>query len=167
MRDAVNTTNRRPRSDMVEQISQDTEYMQQAVDLLESCVSESGKLSPSVSAVVVQDGIVLASAYRGELGKGEHAEYTVLERKLKGMQLKGATMYTTLEPCISRNHPKKPCVEWLIQREIKEVVVGILDPNPCIYNRGCDLLRNAGMRVRFFTKPFRDAIENANRNFIE
>jgi pyrimidine deaminase RibD-like protein len=43
-------------------------------------VGEGGRAHPKVGAVVVKGGMVLASAHRGQLGAGEHAEYTALER---------------------------------------------------------------------------------------
>jgi pyrimidine deaminase RibD-like protein len=85
-----------------EAAGEDRAIMRLAIDLAARCVSEEGKVSPMVGAVVVRDGAVLASAFRGEMKAGEHAEYTLLERKLQGVDLEGATLYSTLEPCTHR-----------------------------------------------------------------
>ena len=102
--------------------STEREFMALAIELAEKCLSEAGKVSPKVGAVAVRDGVILGTAYRGEVKPGEHAEYTLFERKLKKVDLKGATLYTTLEPCTHRNHPKIACADRVIARGIKRVV---------------------------------------------
>lgn len=144
----------------------DIDGMRRAINLSRNCVSEKGKASPAVGAVVARDGAIIAEAYRGEVDKGEHAEYTALERKLAGTDLAGATVYTTLEPCTTRNHPKLPCADRLVERKVAEIVVGMLDPDPRIYSKGCERLRARGVNVRYFPKDLRDAVEEINRDFI-
>ena len=52
----------------------DRAIMRLAIDLVARCVSEEGKVSPKVGAVAVRDGVVLVSAFCGELKAGERAE---------------------------------------------------------------------------------------------
>lgn len=111
-------------------------FMRLAVDTARKCAPEDDRAHPRVGVVVVKSGRQIAVSHRGELSPGEHAEFTALERRLPEETLAGAVVYTTLEPCTTRNHPKVPCAERLIERKVARVVVGMLDPNPQITGKG-------------------------------
>jgi pyrimidine deaminase RibD-like protein len=143
----------------------DKEFMKIAIDEAQKCESEDKRPHPMVGAVVVKDGKVLAAGYRGEFSPGDHAEFTVLEKKLEDEILAGATVYTTLEPCTTRNHPKVPCAERLIERKIAKVVIGMLDPDPRITGKGQRRLREANIWTSFFDPDLMSIIEEINRSF--
>ncbi|PKN65268.1 MAG: hypothetical protein CVU57_10470 [Deltaproteobacteria bacterium HGW-Deltaproteobacteria-15] len=143
----------------------DKEFMKMAIEEAKKCEGEDKRPHPMVGAVVVQNGKVLAKGYRGELSPGEHAEFTVLERKLKDEILTGATVYTTLEPCTTRNHPKIPCAERLIERKIAKVVIGMLDPDARITGKGQRRLREANISTGFFDPDLMSIVEEMNRSF--
>lgn len=67
--------------------------MLRAIDLARNCKSEAGKISPKVGAIVARDGLVIGEAFRGELAPGEHAELTLLEKKLADHTLNRTTRH--------------------------------------------------------------------------
>ena len=140
--------------------------MRLAVREAARCIPEPGGVRPRVGVVVVRSGELLCSAHRGELKPGDHAEYTALEGKLGSTPVAGATLYTTLEPCTSRNIPKMPCAERLIQRKITRVLIGMLDPNPNISGRGLRRLREANIETELFPSNLMAELEELNREFI-
>ena len=143
----------------------DLRYMRMAIDASKKSQSEPGKVSPMVGAVVVKDDQILTEAYRGEQEPGEHAEFTALEKKLGDSTLAGATVYTTLEPCTTRGHPKIPCAHRLIERKVARVVIGMLDPNPAIQGKGYQLLRDHNIAAAIFPSALAAEVEDLNRHF--
>jgi pyrimidine deaminase RibD-like protein len=97
---------------------------------------DDGRVHPRVGGVVVKGEEIIGAAHRGEQAPGEHAEFTCLEKKLRDHDLSSATVYTTLEPCTSRNDPKVPCAKRLVERRVDRVVIGMLDPNQEIRGPG-------------------------------
>jgi len=136
-----------------------------AIEEARKSVPEDGRTHPKVGVVVVKEGRVLASAHRGEFPQC-HAEFIALEKKLADKSLAGATVYTTLEPCTSRNHPKVPCATRLVERKVARVVIGILDPDSRISGRGQRMLRKAGIVTELFPHDLMAEVEEMNRDFM-
>jgi diaminohydroxyphosphoribosylaminopyrimidine deaminase/5-amino-6-(5-phosphoribosylamino)uracil reductase len=67
--------------------------------------------NPSVGAVIVKDGVVIARGWTQEGGR-PHAEVEALRRAKKATQ--GATMYVALEPC-SHQGKTPPCADAIIR----------------------------------------------------
>ena len=111
--------------------------------------------NPSVGSVFVcTDGILEVSRSSPNYAMGQtqprghaHAEIMALrDAAAKGMSVKGATTYVTLEPC-SHYGRTPPCCLALIEAGIAKVVVAVLDPNPLVAGRGVQMLRDAGVVV--------------------
>lgn len=152
-------------SRMTPQASNDRKFARLAIDEARKSVGENDeRVHPKVGAVVVKDGRVLSTAHRGEQ-PGNHAEFVALEKKLSDEAVAGATVYTTLEPCTTRNHPKIPCAERLIERRVARVVIGMLDPDDRISGKGVRKLRKAGIETVLFPHDLAMEAEELNREF--
>lgn len=145
--------------------------MEMAVDVMEKSIAErrkDGKKSPLVGAVLVKPDGEVETAYRGELREGDHAEFTLLERKNRDSKLDGAVLFATLEPCApgARKHPKLGCAERIVNARIKEVWVGIEDPDPTVDRKGIKFLQDNGVAVEMFNRDLQERIKQANQEFI-
>ncbi len=145
------------------------EFMEIAIEEMRKSRSEHKcKADPMVGAVVVgRDGKELGRAHRGALREGDHAEYTLLERKLGDLSLEGGSLYVTLEPCTERSAKKSPCADRIIRARLANVFVGIPDPNPNILGRGIQKLINNGVEVDFFDLDLVNVIRKENDEFIK
>jgi ATP-dependent DNA helicase RecG len=147
-------------------------YMELAVAEMHKSVREprtDGKLTPKVGVVLVmEDGEVIA-AHRGELRDGEHAEFTLLERKCGNRNLAEAALFTTLEPCSpeARTPPKSGCAKHIVRARIKQVWVGREDPYPTVAKQGLRHLEDNGVEVNLFDSDLQDEIERENADYIK
>lgn len=132
---------------MVEQLTQDQRYMQQAINLAEQGLYTTSP-NPRVGCVIVKNSRVIAEGYHVRAGEA-HAEINALEAARKegnSEELVGATVYVTLEPC-SHTGKTPPCCDALIVAQVSRVVVAMIDPNPLVAGRGIEKLRAAGIEV--------------------
>jgi len=101
--------------------------------------------NPRVGCVIVKDGEVIGEGWHRNYGEG-HAEVNAVANVSDKNQLKGSTVYVTLEPC-SHHGKTPPCSDLLIQHEVKRVVISNLDTNPLVAGEGMKKLKNAGIEV--------------------
>lgn len=102
--------------------------------------------NPMVGTVLVRDGVELGRGWHRRFG-GPHAEIeAIAAAKAAGGDLRGATIYVTLEPCC--HHGKTPpCTEALISAGVRRVVAAMEDPDSHVAGRGFAALRAAGIEV--------------------
>lgn len=147
------------------------EYMRMAVDVMKKSISERNKKDPSphVGAVLVFPDGTVETAYRGELREGDHAEYTVIDKKNRHRELSDCWLFATLEPCApgARNAPKISCSERIVNARISEVWFGIEDKNPTVDHGGIEHMEENRVKVRQFAPEFHKEIEEANKKFMK
>jgi ATP-dependent DNA helicase RecG len=146
----------------------DKELMQMAIDVMNKSVNEprpEGNIPPKVGAVLLFPNGRIETAYRGELREGDHAEFTLLERKLANENLEGCILYTTIEPCVERNPPKVPCCRRVTNARIKKVYIGIEDKDP--KGKGIRHLEKHGVEYKMFDREFQRIIEEENKVFLK
>jgi ATP-dependent DNA helicase RecG len=144
--------------------------MEKAIEVMRLSVAErraDGKPNPLVGAVLVRPNGSVETAARGELREGNHAEFTLLERKCVGEKLDGGVLFATLEPCLNRNHPKRGCARHIVSARIKEVWVGIEDDNPTVAGKGIEQFRQHGVTVHMFDRDLQEIIVAENMTFFE
>jgi ATP-dependent DNA helicase RecG len=144
--------------------------MERAIEVMRQSVPErrpDGSPSPKVGAVLVRPDGSIETASRGELREGNHAEFILLERKCIGERLDGCTLFTTLEPCLNRNHPKRGCARHIVSARIKEVYVGVEDDNPAVAGKGIEHLRRHDVKICLFDRDLQEIILAENAEFLE
>ncbi len=127
-------------------MTKDKKYMKLALTL---ALKGKGTTSPNpiVGAVVVKDGNIVGQGYHRRAG-GPHAEIVALRKA--GRFAKFATLYVTLEPCCFTGRTP-PCVDAIVDRGIRKVVIATKDPNQLNNGRGIRYLRSRGIKVKVGT----------------
>ncbi|WP_083233737.1 bifunctional diaminohydroxyphosphoribosylaminopyrimidine deaminase/5-amino-6-(5-phosphoribosylamino)uracil reductase RibD [Planctopirus hydrillae] len=100
--------------------------------------------NPAVGAVVVDEHLQLLGEGWHEKFGGPHAEVHALAKA--GEKARGATIYTTLEPC-SHFGKTPPCADALIAAGIRHVETAVIDPAAHVSGQGIHKLRQAGITV--------------------
>jgi diaminohydroxyphosphoribosylaminopyrimidine deaminase/5-amino-6-(5-phosphoribosylamino)uracil reductase len=137
----------------------DEEYMRRAIELARQGV---GLVSPGAlaGAVVVREDKVIGEGFYTWDGI-DHAEVIALRHA--GSAARGATIYTSLEPC-SHTGRTPPCAQALIDAGVARVATAMEDPNPAVNGRGLEMLKRAGIEVA--CGILEDEARQANEAFI-
>jgi diaminohydroxyphosphoribosylaminopyrimidine deaminase/5-amino-6-(5-phosphoribosylamino)uracil reductase len=140
----------------------DLRHLERALDLAELAGPEVSP-NPRVGAVIAEDGETLGEGYHRRAG-APHAEVEAI-RAAGHRDLRGTTMYVSLEPCCHHGRTP-PCTEAIRDAGIARVVVACDDPSEHASGRGLGILRDEGVavvvadgalatRARLLNQPFR------------
>lgn len=123
----------------------DIRWMRQALSLARRGLGRTSP-NPMVGAVIVRDERKLGSGWHHRAGL-PHAEIEAFrDASRRGADVRGATLYVTLEPCCTQGRTP-PCTDAILASGVRRVVVAAVDPNPAHAGRGLELLRAAGIEV--------------------
>lgn len=130
---------------------------------LELAGKAAGRTSPNpmVGAVIVKNGRLIAEGYHKKAGR-PHGEIEALRKA--GKRASGAQMFVNLEPCCHQGRTP-PCTQALIESGIKEVFVGMRDPNPLVAGKGIRRLKQAGIPVH--TGLLKQECQHLNEVFVK
>lgn len=136
-------------------------WMQRAIQLAAKGLGRTSP-NPVVGAVLIRDDKVVGEGYHHKAGT-PHAETLALEQARE--LARGATLYVSLEPCCHLGKTP-PCVCQVIEAGVKNVVVGLIDPDPRVSGGGIRQLREAGINVELADEDSQEQCAEVNRAFI-
>ncbi len=122
----------------------DARWMAEAVRLGDAARGRTAP-NPNVGCVIVADGEIVGRGATAPGGR-PHAEAVALEEA--GTRTKGATLFTTLEPCAHRSVRGPTCSDLTVAAGVGRVVAALEDPDPRTAGQGFSCLRDAGIEVK-------------------
>jgi len=123
----------------------DHRLLREAIELSRRCPPSDSAFS--VGAVLVgADGAVLSTGYSRESDRRDHAEEAALA-KVAGQPGPGATIYSSLEPCLRRLSRPRSCCELIAAAGITRVVLAWREPPIFVLGGGAAWLEGHGVLV--------------------
>ena len=118
--------------------------------------------NPMVGSVIVYNHKIIGEGYHAKYGQ-PHAEVNAIESVENKSLIKDSTLYVSLEPC-THYGKTPPCADRIIDDGIKDVVIGIEDPNSIVAGKGIERLKNTGINV--ITNILKDECYDLNKRFF-
>jgi pyrimidine deaminase RibD-like protein len=139
--------------------------MKIAIEQANKCIPTQGAFN--VGACLVLNNKIVTIGYSRELPGNTHAEQCCL-LKLSNMEVaRGATMYTTMEPCGKRLSGNTCCAKRILDAGITRVVQGIKEPTTFIgESMGTAMLLQGGVVVDYL-KGFETQCLEPNNHLLK
>ena len=104
--------------------------------------------NPRVGCVIVSaDGATVLGQGHTQAAGGPHAEVMALrDAQARGHDVRGATVYVTLEPCAHHGRTP-PCCDALVAAGVGRVEIAVGDPNPLVNGQGTARIAAAGIAI--------------------
>ncbi len=144
---------------------------QQDRELMRAAVEYSRQSPPKESCYRV--GAIIKTV-NGEIFKGytletsptHHAEQAAMKHAIDaGADLRGATIYASMEPCSQRSSEPKSCSELIMQYGISRTLFALYEPSHFVKCHGAENLRRAGVQV-IWMGEFASEVFDINRHVL-
>jgi diaminohydroxyphosphoribosylaminopyrimidine deaminase / 5-amino-6-(5-phosphoribosylamino)uracil reductase len=100
--------------------------------------------NPNVGCLVVHGDRVVGRGWTADGGR-PHAEAIALAQA--GDAVRGATLYTTLEPCAHASERGPTCSDLIVEAGVARAVIAVRDPDSRTDGNGAARLRSAGIVI--------------------
>ncbi|MFW5793212.1 MAG: bifunctional diaminohydroxyphosphoribosylaminopyrimidine deaminase/5-amino-6-(5-phosphoribosylamino)uracil reductase RibD [Bacteroidota bacterium] len=119
-------------------------YMKRCIELASNGLGYTTP-NPMVGCIIVHKGVIIGEGFHREYGKA-HAEVNAINSVKNPELLPHSTLYVSLEPC-SHFGKTPPCTDLIIQKGIKNVIIGSKDININVSGNGIEKLRKHNISV--------------------
>jgi pyrimidine deaminase RibD-like protein len=149
-------------------MNRDFFYLKKAAAEAYKCeidISDGSDNKFSVGCVIVIGDRIISRGFTGEKPYNTHAEEcAVIKASKAGINLRYATLYTTMEPCSVRLFTgEKSCTDIIIESGIRRVVYGAREPPLYVNCIGHSKLESAGVEVLHLKEMEKECLESCMR----
>ena len=142
-------------------MNNDNFFMQRCLDIAIKGIGETYP-NPLVGCVIVLDNKIISEGWHKSYGS-VHAEVDAINKIKDKSILKNCSLYVNLEPC-NHHGQTPPCTDLILKYGIRNIIIGIKDPNKNVDGNGIEHLRRNGCNVK--VNVLEDECNFINRRFI-
>ncbi|MFR9504298.1 MAG: dihydrofolate reductase family protein [Rikenellaceae bacterium] len=125
---------------------QDILYMERAIEISRNCCPSQS--SYCVGAVIITSTGEIFEGYTHETSPTHHAEQEAVKKALQaGADLRGATIYSSMEPCSQRSSEPESCSAIIIRHRFARALFALYEPSCFVCCNGALNMRNTGVEV--------------------
>ncbi|MFI3324021.1 MAG: dihydrofolate reductase family protein [Rikenellaceae bacterium] len=133
-------TLREPQSDLDERL------LERAIEISRNCPPSQS--SYRVGAVIITPDGNIFEGYTHQTSPTHHAEQEAVDKALEaGATLRGATIYSSMEPCSERKSEPESCSQIIIRHHFARAVFALYEPSCFVQCHGALNMRAAGIEV--------------------
>lgn len=128
---------------------EDLHYLRMAIEQSRRCTPCA--TCYRVGAVIVTRTGEIYTGYTHETSPTHHAEQEAIAKALAaGAELRGGTIYSSMEPCSTRSSEPESCSELILRYGFSRTVFALYEPSCFVSCQGAIRLREGGVEVRVY-----------------